>query len=73
MEPPADSGTALQVAETLLSTTETIPDDADPWETCPLTDGTRTWTPGDLDEVTETDEADPTWLQIQASVNRATD
>lgn len=37
-----------------------------------LTDGTRTWQPGDLDAVTEASESDPSWLQIQAAMNRLT-
>lgn len=66
-----DAATAVAVAEEFLAATETLPDDADPWQDCLLTDGVREWTSEDLDDVTESDDSDPTWLQIQASVNRA--
>jgi hypothetical protein len=35
-----------------------------------LTDGTRSWQPGDLATVTEDSDTDPSWLRIQAAVNR---
>jgi hypothetical protein len=37
-----------------------------------LTDGTRTWQPGDLETVTEDSGTDPSWLRIQAAMNRLT-
>lgn len=37
-----------------------------------LTDGTRTWQPGDLATVSEDSETDPSWLRIQAAMNRLT-
>ncbi|MFJ1754541.1 hypothetical protein [Kitasatospora sp. NPDC088134] len=36
-----------------------------------LTDGSDTWDPDDLARVTETSPDDPTWLQLQAHLNRA--
>ncbi|MGW4380781.1 hypothetical protein [Kitasatospora sp. NPDC004531] len=38
-----------------------------------FTDGTGVWTDDDLASVTEASPADPTWLQIQATVNRLRD
>ncbi|WP_230395474.1 WD40 repeat domain-containing protein [Plantactinospora alkalitolerans] len=57
------------VAEFLAGTCEASVVDMDELD---LTDGTRTWLPGDLETVTETSESDPAWLQIQAAMNRIT-
>ncbi|WP_157815839.1 hypothetical protein [Kitasatospora sp. CB02891] len=35
------------------------------------TDGTRSWADADLATVTGTSSGDPTWLQLQAALNRA--
>lgn len=55
------------VTEFLAGTSEAPVDDLDDLD---LTDGTRTWQPGDLGTVTEDSEADPSWLRIQAAMNR---
>ncbi|WP_204002365.1 hypothetical protein [Micromonospora lutea] len=35
-----------------------------------LTDGHRTWRPGDLETVTDASDGDPSWLRIVAAMNR---
>lgn len=63
---PAQASTAA-VAEFLAGTSEASVIDMDQLD---LTDGTRTWQPGELETVTDTSERDPSWLKIQASTNR---
>ncbi|MFG2697549.1 YncE family protein [Kitasatospora sp. NPDC048407] len=53
-----------------LAGTEEAPLDGAVDEHLEVTDGIRSWTDDDLDSVTETSDDDPTWLQIQASMNR---
>jgi hypothetical protein len=55
------------VAEFLAATTEASVVDMDHLD---LTDGTRSWQPGDLAAVTEDSAAEPSWLRIQAAMNR---
>lgn len=55
------------VTEFLASTVEASVVDMDQLD---LTDGTRSWQPGDLAAVTDAVETDPTWLRIQAAMNR---
>jgi hypothetical protein len=57
------------VTEFLAGTTEASIVDMDKLD---LTDGTRTWQPGDLTTVTDDSETDPSWLRIQAAMNRRT-
>ncbi|MEE6260017.1 WD40 repeat domain-containing protein [Plantactinospora sonchi] len=57
------------VTEFLAGTSEATVIDMDLLD---LTDGTRTWQPGDLETVTEDSENDPSWLRIQAAMNRLT-
>ncbi|MFJ3762935.1 hypothetical protein [Streptomyces sp. NPDC090080] len=55
-----------------LEATAEIPDDGNHLEThLVLTDGTRTWDADDLATVTAADATDPTWLQLQAAINKA--
>ncbi|MFI1441802.1 hypothetical protein [Streptomyces fructofermentans] len=55
-----------------LEATAEIPDDGDDLEThLVLTDGTRTWEADDLAAVTAASATDPTWLQLQAAINKA--
>ncbi|MFF2748382.1 hypothetical protein ACFVVA_22940 [Kitasatospora sp. NPDC058048] len=55
-----------------LEATAEIPDDGDDLEThLVLTDGTRTWEADDLATVTAASATDPTWLQLQAAINKA--
>lgn len=59
-------------ATAFLESTAEIPDDGNDLEAhLVLTDGTRTWEPDDLATVTAASTTDPTWLQLQAAVNKA--
>ncbi|WP_433077780.1 hypothetical protein ACQP1P_35465 [Dactylosporangium sp. CA-052675] len=58
---------AAAVTEFLAGTSEARVVDMDQLD---LTDGIQTWQPGDLETVTETAESAPSWLQIQAAMNR---
>ncbi|WP_217428755.1 hypothetical protein [Micromonospora maritima] len=60
---------AAAVTEFLAGTTEATTVDLDHLD---LTDGNRTWQPGDLETVTDVSDSDPTWLRIQAAMNRRT-
>jgi len=64
--PPADPATV----RAFLASTGDLPEDPDSLdEEFELTDGERTWGPGDLETVTEASAQDPAWLQIQARMN----
>lgn len=64
----AETSTAA-VTEFLAGTSEASVIDMDQLD---LTDGNRTWQPGDLETVTDASDSDPSWLQIQAAMNRRT-
>ncbi|MFJ7017949.1 hypothetical protein ACIQUW_06255 [Streptomyces sp. NPDC101117] len=58
-------------ATAFLEATDEVPDDADDLEAhLVLTDGTRTWEADDLAAVTTASTTDPTWLQLQAAINK---
>ncbi|WP_380151066.1 hypothetical protein [Kibdelosporangium philippinense] len=59
------------LVQAFLDSTVEVVKDGDPWETLDLTDGTQSWTPGDRATVTDTTDADPTWLQLTAAINNA--
>ncbi|MBM0276111.1 hypothetical protein [Micromonospora tarensis] len=63
---PGDAPRAV-VTEFLAGTREASVVDMDQLH---LTDGTRSWQPGDLDLVSEDSETDPPWLRIRAAMNR---
>ncbi|MGW3891476.1 hypothetical protein ACWD69_22555 [Micromonospora chokoriensis] len=63
---PAQASTAA-VAEFLAGTSEAPATDMDQLD---LTDGNQTWQPGELGTVTDTSDSDPSWLKIQAAMNR---
>ena len=65
---PAEAPTAA-VTEFLAGTSEASVIDMDQLD---LTDGNRTWQPGDLETVTDVSDSDPSWLKIQAAMNRLT-
>ncbi|WP_430741813.1 hypothetical protein ACQZOG_24925 [Streptomyces sp. P13-3-3] len=66
----ANRNAASAAAAQFLQSTREIP--ADELDThLILTDGARTWNVNDLATTTEADSTDPTWLQIQAAVNKA--
>ncbi|KIQ67356.1 hypothetical protein TR51_06195 [Kitasatospora griseola] len=54
-----------------LAETEEVPQEDDLEGHLAPTDGTRSWTGADLAAVTGTSPGDPTWLQLQAALNRA--
>jgi hypothetical protein len=55
-----------------IGATEPVVPGGDLWEQLELTDGVRTWR-DDLDTVSEADDSDPTWLRLQAAINRVRD
>lgn len=63
---PAQASTAA-VTEFLAGTSEAPTTDLDQLD---LTDGNQTWQPGELRTVTDTSDSDPSWLKIQAAMNR---
>ncbi|MER6675689.1 hypothetical protein [Streptomyces sp. NPDC000983] len=69
--PPDRGEPAAAVAAFLASTSEVPEDGADLQEHLVITDGDRSWAAEDLATVDTAAETDPSWLQIQAAVNRA--
>ncbi|MEU2783995.1 hypothetical protein [Streptomyces sp. NPDC007110] len=68
---PAGEDVASAAATGFLEATDEVPDDADDLEAyLVLTDGTRTWEADDLSAVTTASTTDPTWLQLQAAINK---
>jgi hypothetical protein len=66
----APDSDALQATVTaFLDATSEVPDDGNLWAHLVMTDGTRTWEPGELAAVTTATSTDPTWLQLQAAMN----
>ncbi|MFC4036313.1 hypothetical protein ACFO3J_33445 [Streptomyces polygonati] len=68
----ASTVAASAVAEFLDATSE-VPDGCDLEEHLVLTDGDRTWTPGDPATVDTATAGDPTWLRLRAAINTAGD
>jgi hypothetical protein len=66
---PASATAARERVEEFLSATTELPEDADLDTSLVRTDGRRTWNSDDLETVTTADEADPTWLRLQAAIN----
>ncbi|MBQ1039130.1 hypothetical protein [Micromonospora sp. C81] len=64
-----DEAPRAAVTEFLAATSEASVVDMDQLD---LTDGTRTWQPGDLEVVSEDSGTDPSWLRIRAAMNRLT-
>ncbi|MGW0147938.1 hypothetical protein ACWDVU_20285 [Streptomyces sp. NPDC003333] len=63
---------ARAAARVFLETTTEVTADCDDLEThLLLTDGTRTWEADDLETVTTAGATDPTWLRLQAEINKA--
>ena len=48
-----------------------VPDDGDLETHLVLTDGARTWQPGDLAAATTATTTDPAWLQLRVAINNA--
>ncbi|CAM5473275.1 hypothetical protein GCM10010329_30810 [Streptomyces spiroverticillatus] len=61
--------TAQAAVAAFMTATSEVPSDGDPESHLHLTDGSREWTPSELDSVTDAAETDPSWLQIQAAMN----
>jgi hypothetical protein len=59
------------LAAAFLGATSEVPDDGDLESHLAVTNGTRTWEPGDLEAVTTATETDPGWLQLRAAINNA--
>ena len=68
----AAGGDTLRATVTaFLDATSEVPDDGDLETHLVLTDGARTWQPGDLAAVTTATTTDPAWLQLRAAINNA--
>ncbi|MER7174465.1 hypothetical protein [Streptomyces mesophilus] len=68
---PGDLETMAGAVCTFVDSTSEVSDDSTDLESqLSLTDGERSWEQEDLDTVTEASGADPTWLQIQAAMNK---
>ncbi|MEU6533359.1 hypothetical protein ABZ869_29715 [Streptomyces sp. NPDC046928] len=68
----ASRNASRTAARAFLEATAEVPADGADLETCLLlTDGDRTWESDDLARVTMADATDPTWLRLQADINRA--
>ncbi|SDL30003.1 hypothetical protein SAMN05421806_1265 [Streptomyces indicus] len=66
-----DREAMVEVVRTFVDSTSEVPDDDQDLERhLVLADGERSWDQDDLDSVTEASSADPTWLQVQAAVNK---
>ena len=68
-----DSDTLRAAVTAFLDTTSEAPDNGDLETHLVISDGARTWQPGDLAAVTTATATDPTWLQLQAAINNARD
>ncbi|RKE18101.1 WD40 repeat domain-containing protein [Streptomyces sp. TLI_171] len=67
---PAATAAAGDDVAAFLAATEDVPDDGDLEDHLVITDGSGTWSQGDLATLTEAAATDPTWLQLRAAVNR---
>jgi hypothetical protein len=68
-----DNGPLPATVTAFLEATSEIPDDGDLETHLVISDGTRTWEPGDLAAVRSATATDPAWLQLQAAINNASD
>ncbi|WP_412542988.1 hypothetical protein R8Z50_11040 [Longispora sp. K20-0274] len=66
--PPRASGEAVVV---FLADTTEVPDDGDLEQHVVFTDGSRSWGPSELEELTAAEGNDPMWLRHRAAVNNA--
>ncbi|WAL70847.1 hypothetical protein OU787_04645 [Kitasatospora sp. YST-16] len=69
-EPPAPAATAAADAAAFLAGTGDVPADGDLDHHLDFTDGEQDWDREKLAEVTDSSPGDPTWLQLQAHINR---
>jgi len=68
---PAGGDTLRAMITAFLDATSEVPDNGDLETHLVLTDGARTWQPGDLAAVTAATTTDPAWLQLRAAINNA--
>jgi hypothetical protein len=66
----ASARTPQDLAAAFLSATAEAPDDGALEDHLIVTDGMRTWEPGDIAAVTTAAAADPAWLQHRAAINK---
>jgi hypothetical protein len=66
---PDDAQLARARVEEFLRSTKELPADGDPNTSLIRHDGHRTWSSDDLETVTTSEAADPTWLRLQAAIN----
>lgn len=66
---PARAVYARQRAEEFLAATTELSDGADLDTSLVRHDGRRVWNSDDLETVTTAEDADPTWLRLQAAIN----
>ncbi len=66
---PAEARAPRELIDAFLDSACEVPDGSDLDEQLVVTNGTRTWEPGDLETVTSAAGTDPGWLQIRAAVN----
>ena len=67
----AETRAPHELIAAFLDSTSEVPDHSDLDEQLVVTNGTRTWEPGDLKTVNSAAGTDPTWLQIRAATNNA--
>jgi hypothetical protein len=68
---PGQTPAPHELIAAFLDSASEVPGGSDLEEQLVVTNGTRTWEPGDLGAVNSAAGTDPTWLQIRAAVNNA--
>jgi hypothetical protein len=64
-------GAPHELTAAFLGSASEVTGDTDLGEQLVLTNGTRTWEPGDLETANSTARTDPAWLRIRAAMNNA--
>jgi hypothetical protein len=67
----AETRAPHELIAAFLDSASEVPDHSELDEQLVVTNGTRTWEPGDLKTVNSAAGTDPTWLQIRAAMNNA--
>ena len=67
----AETRAPHELIAAFLDSASEVPDHSELDEQLVVTNGTRTWEPGDLKTVNPAAGTDPTWLQIRAATNNA--
>jgi hypothetical protein len=68
---PGETRAPHELIAAFLDSASEVPGGSDLEEQLVVTNGTRTWEPGDLEAVNSAAGTDPTWLQIRAAMNNA--